>query len=103
MITLRQIEFSHITIPPCIIGAILIGIQLSVHQSNQYRDRLGILWAMGDTDDADDAVVLFVVSLAIFSTSHSSAQVQRINSTEELDLATSAHMLPQAQRRANES
>lgn len=64
---------------------------------------MGILWAVGDTDDADDAVVLFVVSLAIFSTSHSSAQVQRINSTEELDLATSAHMLPQAQRRANES
>lgn len=43
----------------------------------------------------------FGVSLAIFSTSHSSVQVQRINSTEEL--ATSAHMLPQAQRRTNES
>lgn len=38
----------------------------------------------GDTDDADDAVVQFVVSLAIFITSHSSVQVQGINSTEEL-------------------
>lgn len=56
-------------------------MQLSMDQPNQYRDQLGILWAVGDTDDA---VVQFVVSLAILSTSHSSVQVQRIYFTEEL-------------------
>lgn len=69
---------------PCIIEAILTGKQLSVDQSDQYRDQLSDAVACGDTDDADDAVVQFVLSLAIFRTSHSSAQVQRINSTEEL-------------------
>lgn len=34
--------------------------------------------------DTDDAAVQFVVSLAIFNICHSSVQVQRINSTEEL-------------------
>lgn len=39
----------------------------------------------GDTDDTDDEALLFVVSSAIFSTSHSSVWIQRINSTEEVD------------------
>lgn len=56
-----------------------------------------------DADDADDVVVRFVLSLAIFSASQSSVQVQRTKSTEELDLAASPHMPPQAQCKANES
>lgn len=56
--------------------AILIDTQLN--QYNQYGDQL-----CGDTDDA---AVQFMVSFAIFSASHPSVQVQRINSTEELAL-----------------
>lgn len=88
---------------PRIIGAILIEMQLSVEPPNQYRDQLHIPVGCWDADNADDAVVQFMLSLAIFSTSHPSVQVQRINSTEKLALSCSAHMLPPAQCRANES
>lgn len=42
---LKELVFPHYN-RPCVVGAILIGMQLSMAQSSQYRDQLGILWAV---------------------------------------------------------